>query len=271
MKFLIIFDPYKEGAEKLSHEIAAWCKNRDIHIGIQPEVIESDKERQTIALVLGGDGFIMRQAKRLQKSRIPLLGINFGRVGFLAVAEPQDWKETLECILRGEWQLKKRTMLSCVHLNQNGDVIHRFEAANDVYIRHPKRMVSLSVAVNGRLAFQDLHADGIVVCTPMGSTGYYLAAGGKPFPSGIGIQGICPLAMNTSSLVQEEEDIIEIVLKDIGSLDKEPAFLFIDGEDTTMCVGDKIIVKKSKRHVYFVVPKGFSWISVAQRKLGLAQ
>lgn len=274
MKFMIIPDEYKPEAGRLAEDIATWCRNRGIDVEVleaQSKKIERNKGGQVIVLALGGDGFIMRQSKRLQKARIPLLGINFGRKGILAYAEQSDWEERLLQVLRGEYRIDKRSVLHVQHFGADSKPLHTFEVVNDVYIRHPKRMVILKVAINGAVAHEEVHADGAIVCAPMGSTAYYRTSGGHPFPSGIGINFICPMDMNIGPLVQREDDVIELTLVDVGSFNKESAYLFADGQDVEMQIGEKIVVRASEKKVYFVEPNGLSWFHIAQKKLGLSK
>lgn len=275
MRFIIIHDEYKPEAGLLAREIEEWLKKgKAVFVELQPENIRranDDDDREVVALVLGGDGFIMRQSKRLQNARIPLLGINFGRKGILAYAEQSNWEKVVEQILAGDYTVEKRMMLVAEHLDEKGSALHAFEVVNDVYIRHPKRMVVLQLTINGDVAHEEVHADGVVVCAPMGSTAYYRTSGGHPFPSGIGISFICPMDMNVAPLVQQDDDVVEVLLKDIGSYQKDPAFLIADGQDVEIKVNEKIVVRKSKKSAYFLRPNGLSWFHIAQRKLGLSK
>lgn len=271
MKILIISDEYKPETVRLAQDIWIWCKSRHIDVVVQPKKIERSKGEQIIALALGGDGFIMRQSKRLQNARIPLLGINFGRKGILAYAEQSNWEKVLEQIFAGDYTVEKRMMLAVEHLDGNGNVLHAFAVANDVYIRHPKRMVMFQLTINEAIAYEKVHADGVVVCAPMGSTAYYRTSGGHPFPSGIGISFICPMDMNVAPLVQQDDDVVEVLLKDVGSYQKKPAFLIADGQDVEIKINEKIVARKSKKSTYFVRPNGLSWFHIAQQKLGLSK
>lgn len=263
MKFSVVRDPFKEETELFNQELVKWCQERNIEV-------EPGTGKNTIVLALGGDGFIMREAKRLQKSSLPVLGVNFGRKGILAAVEKENWQENLSRVIRGEYKIERRLMLTCDHLDGAGRLVKRIESINDIYIRHPKRMVIVGLRINGEVVHKEVHADGVVICTPMGSTAYFRTSGGSPFPSGIGVNFICPMEENLTALIQTEGDVIEVTLSDVGSFKKEPAFLFVDGEDSEIKVGEMIRVRKSKKKARFVIPRGFSWFHVAQRKLGLS-
>ncbi|QVL34394.1 NAD(+)/NADH kinase [Telmatocola sphagniphila] len=179
MRFLILGNEKKlqvrEQAELLAREIPAAGGQVvliDLNSESNLEHVEAD-----VALVLGGDGAILRASRQMNTHQIPVLGINYGRLGFLADLSTDEVLPQLKSVVEGRFRLCKHLMFEC-EIEGNGK-FHKYLGLNEVVIRSspPFHMVDLSLSIDGEEVSRFL-GDGIIVSTPIGSTAYSLAAGG---------------------------------------------------------------------------------------------
>lgn len=272
MKVLILADYFKEEAVKLIPELIKWFSERDISTTVlRPKEEIGSLLKFDFAVLLGGDGFITKRSLVLAKLNIPFLGINLGTKGFLAVAERNNWQEIIEKVVVGKYTIEKRAVLAATCFGHNKS--QKFEAAGDIYIRHRTNMIIFSVVIDGETVYSNLFADGVVVATPTGSTGYNLSAGGSYCQTGIAVTPICPHAVNVKPLVLRESKKIEIIyLKTKAQQEKdEGCLLFVDGARYPIEPGDKVLIRKSRKKASFVIPDGFSFFEALQKKLGLSK
>lgn len=131
-----------------------------------------------LAIVLGGDGTLLRGAELVRDARVPMLGVNLGRVGFLAEAEREDLGEVVERVVRFDYEVEERMTLDVV-VRTNGDVVHTNWALNEAAVEKAsrERMLELVAEVDGR-PLSRWAGDGVVCATPTGSTAYAFSAGG---------------------------------------------------------------------------------------------
>lgn len=182
-------------------------------------------------IVLGGDGTIIRAARMVCKKQIPILGINMGRLGFLAEIEKSTIEKYLNKFINNEYTLEKRSMLyACVE--RNGQNIAKFNALNDVVISCTsfKRMVDLEILVDG-VEIDKYSADGVILSTPTGSTAYSLSAGGPIIDSTLDvtvITPICPHLLTARPIIVPNEKLIRIRLKEKTA---RHSMLTIDGQE----------------------------------------
>lgn len=268
MKVAIIPDPGKDLLD-FGLEVGKWLKDK---YSVLPSWGFDDKEMD-MAVLLGGDGFIMRKSLDLARANIPFLAINFGQKGFLAVAEKNNWREVLGKVLGGRYAVERRPILAISHYDKSGSVRH-FEGAGNVYIRHRAYLILFSVSIDGKVIHKELGGDGVLVANATGATAYNLAAKGAIISSGLVITPICPHRLDVVSLpVPESAKKIEIVYhgRKGGQNDDEGCLLFVDSEKFPIKPGEKITVRKSDKKASFIIPEGFSFIESLQEKLGLSR
>jgi len=181
-----------------------------------------------LVIVLGGDGAILRGAERARGAGVPLLGVNLGRVGFLAEAEREDADEVVRAVVDRAWQTEERTTLD-VSMHVGGDQVFRTWALNDVSIEKAARehMVEILVEIDGRPVSR-WGCDGIVCATPTGSTAYAFSAGGPvvwPEVEALLVVPISAHALFARPLVVSPSSVIALELPDDGSA----AVLWADG------------------------------------------
>ena len=225
-------------------------------------------------LVLGGDGTLLQAARELLQRHIPLLGINLGTLGFLTSAEKSELPKCLDSVLDDSCSIDERMMLEGVAYH-GSEKIQMNIALNDVIIARAgfSRLVELKIYVNGEL-LSIYNADGIIVSTPTGSTGYSLSAGGPiifPQTDVIVITPICPHSLQARSLVVSGEDRIMIEIGRRRKTQKEEAMVTFDGRSAQeLETGDRIEIYKAQATTQLIRLKGRSFYQVLQNKIGTA-
>jgi len=228
-------------------------------------------EDADLAVVFGGDGSIIYSARQLCESNTPVLGVNLGKLGYLAEFSFEHLKQYLDRIISGDVQIEKRMMLGCEILKEDKQVFSS-KAINDVFITAgaPYRMIDLQVKVNGE-ALAGCISDGLIVATPTGSTAYSLSAGG-PIISGdmhaMVITPICPHSLSFRPIVINADNKIEIE----GIKLNKGTTLSVDGQISfNLTNKHKVIIKKDKSEFKLINnPDQSPWDTLAT-KLGWAE
>lgn len=236
-------------------------KDREGHIipGTIPEGVQC-------GLVLGGDGTLIRSVRDLGSIKLPLLGINLGTLGYLAEVDLDNYKEALDLVFDGTPDIEERMMLSG-KFGQGEEV-----AMNDIVLaREGKiRIINFNIYVEGSF-LNSYHADGVIICTPTGSTGYNLSAGGpivEPTAQMIVVTPICSHALNTSSIVLSADDTIEVEIGEGRYGRQEKVSLCFDGaEQITLVTGDRVVIKRSERTARLVKLESESFMKTLRRKM----
>ena len=218
-----------------------------------------------MAVVLGGDGSVLMGVSYLGQRQIPIIGINFGHFGYLTECEPKDSFEAIEKILKGEYTVEERMMLSCRLYPENSTSFTEYTALNEAVIYRGSLMHILNVPlfINGKPITEFL-CDGIIVSTPTGSTAYNLSAGGPvlvPTSENIAITPICQRNPSCSSIVTSGDDVI------CAYADKT-AFLCIDGQKQIRIEkGARLEFKKSQQKTEIIKVSDGSFYTALQKKL----
>lgn len=222
-------------------------------------------------LVLGGDGTLLKAARDTAGTDIPVLGINLGTLGFLAEVEKNHYEEAIDRIFAGEYQTEKRMMLSGNVLRQGKETFFA-KALNDITITRcgSLQIIRFSVYVNHQFLCK-MSADGMIMATPTGSTGYNMSAGGPVIEPGakmIVLTPICAHTLSARSIILRAEDEIEIEIdrgRDGTQLTVEASF---DGnEKVPMVTGDRIIIRKSDETTAFMKLNELSFVEALHRKM----
>jgi len=221
-----------------------------------------------LVIVVGGDGTILHAAHSLIQNEIPLLGINLGRLGFLAEISPDEIEKELGLILSGKYREAKRNILQA-SLIRDGKTIGSCSAINDVVV-HAKqmvRMIELESRVNGKYV-NTLRADGYIVATPTGSTAYALSGGGPilhPNMDAIVMVPICPHTLSNRPIVVNADSRVEIILSEEN---RHTALASVDGQiDMDFIPGDTIVIEKSKHVLHLIQPTDYDYYDILRVKL----
>jgi NAD+ kinase len=207
-----------------------------------------------VILVLGGDGTLLSAARRLKGKQTPLVGVNFGRLGFLASFTPERLPEHLGAIVDGRFKVSRRQVIeACVVAP--GAKENRFcaTALNEAVITAgpPFHMVELEISVDGEAGVR-YFGDGVIVSTASGSTAYNVSAGGpiiSPNVEAVCITPICPHSLSFRPVVVSSRSTVSIV----GMKVNEGTTLFCDGQTSTrLNTGDRVVLRRSPNDVLLI-------------------
>ncbi len=238
---------YNEDNLKASETVQITAKTLEAH-GINTKILTTDNftPEITFAVILGGDGTILKAARYYAPFEVPILGINLGRLGFLSQAKSSQADKAIEYILNGSFKIEDRIMLSALDGKLN--------ALNDIVIKGDSfsRTSRLYVHINDNLVC-DYLADGIIISTPTGSTAYTLSAGGpilSPVLDAVVIVPICPHTMNARPIVIPSDEIIKVT----SNPDKPLLKISADGQNTYDLQNNEYIeIKKSKHKAKLIL------------------
>lgn len=222
-------------------------------------------------IVLGGDGTMLQAARDIKKRHIPLIGVNLGTLGYMTEIEPASLEEALEQLIQGDYDMESRMMLNGRAIFRDG---HEEEgwALNDIVISRSGslQIIKFNIYVNGQF-LNDYNADGVIVTTPTGSTGYNLSAGGpivEPKARLIMLTPICPHTLNKRSIILSPEDVIEIVIPE-GREGQEQVVeaSFDGGSKVVLRTGDSIRIVKSEKTTEIIKLNQVSFLEVLHKKM----
>ena len=222
-------------------------------------------------IVLGGDGTLLRAAKKVVDSGIPLFGINLGTLGYLAEVDRNGALKAMDCLLNDQYLIEKRMMLqgTIVH---NGEVIARDIALNDVVIvrQGHLRVVNFMNNVNDTY-LNSYKADGIILSTATGSTGYSLSAGGpivSPEAEVLLMTPLSPHTLNTRSIVFQGSDRISVEIGQGNTVGIAEANVSFDGDAyISVGTGDKIIVERAGKQTKILKISDISFLEILRKKM----
>ena len=225
-------------------------------------------EKADLIIVVGGDGTLLKAAHAIAARAVPLVGVNLGKLGFLADITPERLKEDIGAILKGEFSREERLLLdSCVQ--RGGAMQDCTPALNDVVMQKSDggRLIEFETHVDGHFVCAH-RADGIIVATPTGSTAYALSGGGPilhPAMDAIQMVPICPHSLGDRPIVVAGGSRIELVLTH-GHGGK--AQVSWDGQRTeSLSVGDRVQIRRAERRITFIHPRGYDYYRILRTKL----
>lgn len=221
-----------------------------------------------LVIVMGGDGTILNAARSLVESEAPILGVNLGRLGFLADVSPSELPHRLAAVLSGHFREARRTLLHAQVLRED-QVASEADALNDVVVhkREVARMIEVDTFVDGRF-LNAYRADGLIISTPTGSTAYALAGGGPilhPGLEAIVLVPICPHTLTHRPIVVKADSVIEVVLNSANTTQSQ---VTCDGQiSLALEPGDRILIRKKKRKARLIHPLNHDYFALLRAKL----
>ena len=240
----------KQEAADLAREIAAWLEARGGRVVPEDELAAGAAADVDAIVVLGGDGLMMRTANTYPD--VPLLGINFGKVGFLALVERRAWQDALTALVEGRFTVQAGSTLAATIVRGDQE-LDKGWAINDVVIRAGFRMVDVELYIDSHYV-NTYPGDGMIVSTPHGSTAYGMAAGGPILIAGVRGFAIVPISCHSpirTPLVAPEEALIELLVAN-----DHKASLIVDGRFTAdLRLGDVVKVRRGS-HSFRLVSLG---------------
>ncbi|MEK7190929.1 MAG: NAD(+) kinase [Pseudomonadota bacterium] len=221
-----------------------------------------------LAVVVGGDGTLLNVARHLAPHRVPLIGVNLGRLGFLADIRPDDMTDAIGRILDGDYQSESRLLLAA-EIMRKGKIVHTASAFNDVIVTKGElaRLIEFETYLDGEFV-NSTRGDGVIVASPTGSTAYALSAGGPilhPALPALVLVPICPHTLSNRPIVVSSDSVIEIVIT--GSPDQQ-AHVSFDGQSSySLEDNDRIFVRRAEVAVELIHPSSRSHFDVLREKL----
>ncbi len=233
-----------------------------------PEDIPGDVD---CMIVLGGDGTVLQAARETKRLHIPIIGVNMGTLGYMTEIEPRHLEEALERLIAGDYQQERRMMLNGRVFFEDGRTEEGW-ALNDIVISRSGslQIIKYNIYVNGQF-LHEYNADGVIVTTPTGSTGYNLSAGGPLVEPGarlIMLTPICSHSLNQRSIILSPEDVIEIQIPQGREGRVQTVEVNFDGSHVIMLrTGDRVRIAESEKITEFIKLNQVSFVEVLHKKM----
>ncbi|MCI6552263.1 MAG: NAD(+)/NADH kinase [Lachnospiraceae bacterium] len=280
--FYIIANSHKDYGLKRTEEIRRYLEAHHKKCSVQaagrelgPGYTDASRIPEDVdcILVLGGDGTLLQAARDTIDRDIPLLGINLGTLGYLAEVEVNGLEEALDQLLEGRYEVEQRMMLTGRVVRgagaEGGEQSH---ALNDVVITRSGslQIIRFEIWVNGQF-LKEYHADGVVLSTPTGSTGYNLSAGGpivEPKAELLLVTPVCPHTINTRSVILAPEDVVEIKIGAGREGSIQQVEVDFDGSHKlSLCTGDKVEIRRAAMTTGIVKISKVSFLEILHKKM----
>ena len=219
-----------------------------------------------LAIVIGGDGTMLNAARRLSRYRVPLVGVNQGRLGFMTDIGRDDMLTCMDDLLDGRFAAENRMLLDADVIRQGKEIASNL-ALNDVVVDKGAigRMIEFELFIDGEFIY-NLRSDGLIVSTPTGSTAYSLSSGGPilhPTLTGIALVPLCPHALTNRPIIVNDQADIEFRITHAD----DPRVHF-DGQVTLdLQPGDSVRLRRSAYTICFLHPPGYSYFAMLRQKL----
>ena len=263
-RVLIIGSKKKPQVVKVAGELSKWLAERTENVQmVWLDEKPSETDRADLAVVLGGDGTILNAARWLSAKEVPVLGVNMGKLGFLAEFSVSDLKEYWADISAQKCRVLERMTLDCEIADQK----FRQPAINDVIITagEPFRLIELTMYL-GKSEVGSLSGDGLIISTPTGSTAYNMSAGGPivdPKVQAIMLTPICPHSLNHRPLVIDSKYEITITAKRVN----KGTTIILDGQvSREFAVGQKLKVRRGKYNLQVITsPARDHWGTLSKK------
>ena len=277
--FGIFANEYKDRNLEFSRKIATYIRSK----GAKAQILKKGDsfDGVEVVLVLGGDGTMIRTATMLGKENIPLVGVNLGTLGYLCELEEDTVFPAIDCLLSDDYLLETRMMLTGAQVSSKDESWDSTDwmkdsdansALNDIVLHRSNEMCVLSfhVYVNG-MFLATYRADGIILSTPTGSTGYNMSAGGPivdPKASIILLTPINAHNLNSKSIVLTADDVIEIEVGTSREEQDEKAIVSFDGDIAMVLkVNDRIRIAEADKEAYICKVQNESFLEILRRKM----
>lgn len=281
MKVFIVANPRKPNVKPALDEWLPWTKQRAEVIGVDTDccsdlsAVDAD-----VILALGGDGTLLGAARRLNGKPTPLMGVNFGRLGYLAGFSPQHFRQDFEALLGGRLKSSSRLVLEASVLAADAKVDPHDAAAvrratatvatalNDAVITAgpPFHMIELEIHAGSESGGVRFFGDGVIAATPSGSTAYNLSAGGPIVDSGVEafcVTPVCPHSLSFRPVVVSSRNTLVLTAARVNP----GTTLFCDGQETAVLrAGDRVVIRRSPHDVQLIEnPQAGPWRSLAEK------
>lgn len=270
--FCIYTNTHKDKDLTMTNRVQSFLEQKGMHCVVRTQEEGEPLPDVDCILVLGGDGTMLKAARELKsRKRVPLLGINLGTLGYLTEVEPDNVEAALTQLLSGDYELESRMMLNGTIYRKDGEKLEEW-ALNDIVISRSgirQQVMNFNLYVNRKLLHKYM-ADGMIVTTPTGSTGYNLSAGGpivEPGAKLLVLTPICPHTMNQRSVVLSPEDEVVIELPPGREGQEQCAALNFDGYAVELKTGDAVRIVRSERTTEFIKLSKAGFLEILHKKM----
>ena len=282
-KFLIIANDTKDVDLKWSHYAEKIISEKgcesDLCIGVTDSRLPAAFDGKDVIIVMGGDGTMLGVSHVLGGREIPVIGVNLGTVGFLTEVVVSEIDTMIEKLINGDYEIEYRMMLKGAVIrkefdsSEDADKDDSLHALNEVVLARENalKLIAVQINVNGKY-FDTCEADGILLSTPTGSTGYNLSAGGPiamPDAKMIVMTPISPYSLSRRSVIFGKNDKISLELLEKRKEGPNTALVSFDGADSiSLRVGDKVDIGLSERRLLLIKMEEISMYDKLRKKLG---
>lgn len=272
----VVVKPNHTEAWQTAAELRAWFETRSIDIITEKEApdaaietVSADefKERADLIVILGGDGTMISSARLLGDCDVPVLGINYGSLGYLTEFRFEEMFPAIEAVLAGDYEIDPRVMLDVCH-EREARTLSMNRILNEVVVNRAAltKIIETEITLDG-LYVNSFRADGIIIATPTGSTAYNLSAGGPilyPSMNAVVITPVCPFTLTNRPIVIPDDSEIRLRLKS----ESKGVALTLDGQiGYQMENEDCVVIRKSKTSFNLVKPPNRNYFDVLRNKL----
>ncbi len=275
----IVAKPHRPEAREVVNDLISWLRAEDREVvldadtaalvGAEATVVpKSDVPRMAdLVVVLGGDGTLLSVARLVESEEVPILGVNLGGLGFLTAVTLDELYPVLGAVLAGKYRGSRRMLLQ-VTVERQGEPVAEYVVLNDAVITKGafSRIVELEIYIEQEYVTA-YRADGLIVCTPTGSTAYGLSAGGPivfPTMRALILVPICPHGLTNRPLVVPEEVRVRVALESQG----EDVYLTLDGQvGFPLRYRDLIEIRRADREITLIVSPKKSYYEILRSKL----
>ncbi len=268
--FVVVRNPLKDRNNKMTDKVIHYMTDKGARCVLVTDVSEIEEDTEAV-IVLGGDGTLLRASKMVVERQLPLLGVNLGTLGYLAEVDKSSIFNAMDRLLADDFLIEKRMMLEAV-IMRGDKILKRDLALNDVVvIRHgPLRVINFMQYVNGSY-LNSYSADGIIISSATGSTGYSLSAGGpivSPEAEVIMLTPVAAHTLNARSVIFGGDDEICVELSHGHVPDPtEAAVSFDGGNEMLVTDGDRVIVHRSALRTNLIKLSDRSFLEVLRQKM----
>lgn len=282
--FLIYTNQHKDRELRTTEHIRSYLETKGQRVSVRiksadwkDKALEENEEADGIPadvdcmLVLGGDGTVLQAARETKALCIPIIGVNLGTLGYMTQIEPVGLEEALDRLIVGDYEQERRMMLKGRAFLRTGQKEDGW-ALNDIVIarRGSLQIIRFNIYVNGQF-LNNYSADGVIITTPTGSTGYNLSAGGpiiEPKAELIMLTPICPHTLNQRSIVLSPDDVIEIEIPEGKEGQVQTVEASFDGTHTiVLSTGDRVRIARTQESAEFIQLNRVSFLEVLHKKM----
>ena len=259
MKIFINTDTYREIALKTKENLVEICD--ELMIEVVNDISQAD-----MIFSIGGDGTFLKSSKLTQD--IPIIGVNTGTLGYLTEINPEDLKTSLEDIINKKFHIENRMMLEGEIIKTSGEKVKIPESLNEIAIsKNTFGVVRFEVTVDDKL-INSYTADGMIVCTPTGSTAYNLSCGGPivdPTAEIITLTPIAPHTVINRSIILSDDSTVDIRITELR--DNTSSYVLYDGKPIEVLSGDIVRIKKSDKITKIIKLEDRSFIDTIRENI----